>query len=134
MFDTRDSWKKAVYEALVTYMLAEEQSFTLTSSRVLQPGAGSNFRVFDRLEGSYEHTLFESVHLKPALFLDHANPSKTRSLTRMGGSLEVAYHFRPWMSLGAYYKFTSRTGARLAGVSSVNYRNNKIGFWLTLYI
>ncbi|MHC4599330.1 MAG: hypothetical protein ACYS47_10025 [Planctomycetota bacterium] len=131
--DTRD-FRGTLYEALVTYMPAEEQAFTLTSSRALQPGAGSNFRVFDRLEGSYELTLFETLHLKPSLFLDHANPSKTRSLTRMGGSFEAAYHFRPWMSLGTYYKFVSRTGTRIAGLSSVNYRNHQIGFWLTLYV
>jgi hypothetical protein len=129
-----DGFRGLMYLASVMYMPSVEQNIRLSTSRHMQTSAGSNYRVFDRLEAAYKYVLFERLALGATLFYDHAKPSYTRNLSRWGYKVEAEVDLQPWLSLGADWAFTARTGKRVPGAPGLNYRNHIVQFWLTLYI
>jgi len=129
-----EAFRGFMYLASVLYMPSPEQNVRLSSSRYMQTSAGSNYRVFDRLEASYKHTLFENLLLGATFFLDHAKPSFARNLTRMGYRFEAEYTLQKWLSIGADWALTTRTAKRVFGSPGLNYRNHIIQLWFSIYI
>lgn len=133
-FPDRERFRGLLYLATVGYQLTDEQNLRLSAYRKLQTAAGSSYRVFDRLEGSYHYTFAEVLPVSALLFIDHADPSNTRTLTRMGAKFGLEYTHQRWLSAGAEYAFVWRTGKRIPGTPSLDYRNHQIAFWVGVYI
>jgi hypothetical protein len=132
--DDDERYRGPRYEASIDYLMNEWQKIRLCAYRRLQVSASSNYRVFDRLEGAYEHAFYDAVYVRPLLFIDHTDPSRGRSMTRMGTRCTTEYFFQEWMSFGIYWEFAMRTARRIPGETSLFYRNHIIGIWLTLYL
>ncbi len=133
-----DGFRGPTYEASVVMLITEWQKARIAAFRRLQYSLGSNFRVFDRLEGSYEHRfdnhVIQDLYVRPHVFLEHADPSDSRSTTRMGTGLRLEYFLKDWFAAGASWEFAMRTGRRDPALPSLNYRNHRIMFHVTLYL
>jgi len=129
----RESFRGPTYEATVMYNPSEAQQISLSSYRRIQYATDSNFRIFDRLEASYGHVFFDKLYGKANAFLDHADPSDSRNLNRMGCGLSAEYFFQGWLAASLGWEYSQRTARRIAGTPSADYRDHRIFLTLTAF-
>ena len=129
--DDTERFRGPMYEATVMWSPVQEGQFRLSSYRRIQYDTNSNYRIFDRLEGSYGHTFWEKVYVRPSVFLDHADPSNSRSLTRIGCGITAEYFFKGWLAASIGWEYAMRTARRLQGSPSLDYRDHQIHLTVT---
>jgi hypothetical protein len=122
-----------MYEATVMFNPEETWQISLSSYRRIQYATDSNYRVFDRIQASVGKSFFDKLYLKASAFLDHADPSNSRNLTRMGCGLGAEYFFQGWLCASAGWDFSMRTARRIGGVPSADYREHRIYLSLTAF-
>lgn len=132
-----EDFRGPVYEATVVYQPEEQHKASLSAYRRLQVSLGSDFRVFDRIEAAYQYRfdnfLFDDLFVRLHAFLEHADPSRSRSFTRAGAGLSLEYFLQDWLSMGTGWEFAQRTARRDPALPSLNYRNHRISFHFTAY-
>lgn len=131
--DDRDNFRGPMYEATVMFNPEETWQISLSSYRRIQYATDSNYRVFDRIQASVGKSFFDKLYLKASAFLDHADPSNSRNLTRMGCGLGAEYFFQGWLCASAGWDFSMRTARRIGGVPSADYREHRIYLSLTAF-
>jgi hypothetical protein len=130
--DTESS-RGPMYEAMVMYNFDETLQFGLSSYRRIQYATDSNYRIFDRVQASVGKTFFDSLYVKASAFLDHADPSDSRNLTRMGCGLGVEYFLQGWLAASTGWEFSTRTARRIGGTPSADYREHQIYLMVTAF-
>jgi hypothetical protein len=129
----RESFRGPTYDASVMYNLNERQQISLSSYRRIQYATDSNYRIYDRIDATYSHVFFDKLYGKANGFLDHADPSDSRNLNRMGCGLSLEYFFQGWIAASVGWEHSRRSARRIPGIPSVDYRDDRIFLTLTAF-